>query len=122
MIRKNWPVFATAIIFVLTVVWCVLNEDPLGWGIMTYGILLPLCSAVMGVWYGLRWNSWKKWLIPIGTYLIVAFHLIVCTLVVYGKVEVDLSELKMGLFAFVPCLLLMAISSFGKYVKQKVGK
>ena len=68
--KKHWPVILMAVIWICSCIdfrWIGATDgDALGFSILFFGILMPLCSLTLSVWYGYRIRSPRKWLITIG--------------------------------------------------------
>ncbi|MBQ9014543.1 MAG: hypothetical protein IJ109_00350 [Firmicutes bacterium] len=67
LIKRHWPVILMAIVWICSIIdwrWIGTTDgDALGFSILFFGILMPLCSFVLSIWYGYRVRVLRKWLI-----------------------------------------------------------
>jgi putative Mn2+ efflux pump MntP len=90
------------------------DGDALGFSILFFGILMPICSLVLSVWYGYRVQNVLKWLI------VIACGFAGVMIVAVSTGDFDLwSNKELGLMSLVPAAVGMLIGSVARNLFHK---
>lgn len=110
LLKNHWPVILMAAVWI----WCILDwrwinsteGDALGFSILFFGILMPVCSLILSIWYGYRIRGIQKWLI------VIACGLAAVLLVAVSTGDFDFWQNKeLGLMSLIPSAIGMLIGS-----------
>ena len=110
MLKKHWPVGFALITVIASIILAVFacHSTDAGYAILTsvvtFMFLFPLAGVLIGVWYGWRLRSWKKWLIPPAVYGCVVLYMVLAGLILRADLFDAGSCLTLGALPGLSCL------------------
>lgn len=116
VLKNHWPVVITAVAGICCMVQFAAlpdNEDPLGFIITYFGIVIPICALIASVWYGYRMKGIYKWGIVIG------YGLLEFVLVLIASGEWEMEYIVMASFAAVPAFVGMVLGCAAKFLVER---
>ncbi len=122
LLKTHWPVLLMLVaIIICTYEWVANAASDTGGVIVFYivgfGLILPVCSFILSLWYGYIFRCTKKWLIPVAC----AIPCIIMTLIcgdykIWENWAFDILSVFLGLIG-------MAIGNFiWKHRQQNIDK